>query len=189
MARAVIGRIDRQQEKNLPEDVNAQWVSGRNYEGEWVRIAGKRPRRVLLYFPGGAFIMRSAEFHKSMVARICREAKARAFLVHYRLAPETPFPGGLEDCLAAYHGLLKQGVKPVNITLAGDSAGGGLVLSTLLALRDENTPMPKNAVVISPLGDMTYSGESRKFNKVKDPMLPVNRSSNMHEWYIGEAVA
>ena len=186
--RAVLGTMDEQQVKILPPDINARPVRKANYEGEWVRIAGKRPRRTILYFPGGGFVVRTATQHKAFVAKICREANARALLVHYRLAPEVPFPGGLEDCLAAYHDLLRQGVAADAITLAGDSAGGGLVLSTLLALRDEGTPLPANAVLLSPLADLTYNRGSRVFNKWRDPMLPTHRTSKMQELYIGDAL-
>ena len=186
-ARSMTGRFEEQQEALLPDDIRAKKVSTDGYEGEWVRIGNKRPRKTILYFPGGGFIMRTAVQHKGFVAKICRAANARALIVHYRLAPEVPFPGGLEDCLAAYHDLLEQGVEPGNITIAGDSAGGGLVLSTLLALRDEGTPMPKNAIILSPLADLTYSGKSRVTNKFRDPMLPTHRASEMHELYIGDA--
>ena len=187
--RGMTATLDERTEKTMPEDIKAKLVQRPGYEGEWVSIGRKRPKKVILYFPGGAFIMRMAAQHKVFVAKICREANAKALLVHYRLAPEVPFPGGLEDCLAAYHDLLAQGIAAENITLAGDSAGGGLVLSTLLALRDEGTPLPKNAIVLSPLADLTYSGESRKFNQRKDPVLPTHRVSEMHELYIGEALA
>ena len=186
--RSMTGTLDEQGEKNLPEDINARLTSKKDYEGEWVRIKGKRARKTILYFPGGGFIMRTRTQHKSFLARICRAANAKALIVHYRLAPEVPFPGGLEDCLAAYHDLLKQGCDPADITIAGDSAGGGLVLSTLLALRDEGTELPANAAVLSPLADLTYSGGSRKFNKRRDPMLPTHRASEMHELYIGGAL-
>jgi monoterpene epsilon-lactone hydrolase len=186
--RAITGPMDEQQEKILPEDISAKQVNKKGYEGEWVRIKGKRPRHTILYFPGGGFVMRTRTQHKSFVAKICRAANTRALVVHYRLAPEVPFPGGLEDCLAAYHDLLGQGVDPADITVAGDSAGGGLVLSTLLALRDEGSPMPCNAIILSPLADMTYSGGSRHFNKRRDPMLPTHRASQMHQVYIGEAL-
>jgi acetyl esterase/lipase len=186
--RAMSDSSTERRKKNLPEDINARMVYSDDYEGEWVRIKTKRPKKTILYFPGGAFIMRSAVQHKEFVARICRAANTRALIVHYSLAPEVPFPGGLENCLAAYHDLLKQGIDPADITIAGDSAGGGLVLSTLLALRDEGSPMPFNAVVLSPLADLTYSGESRVFNARKDPMLPTHRASDMHELYIGEAL-
>ena len=186
--RGMTATLDERMEKTMPEDIKAKLVQRPGYEGEWVSIGRKRPKKVILYFPGGAFIMRTAAQHKAFVAKICREANAKALLVHYRLAPEVPFPGGLEDCLAAYHDLLAQGIAAENITLAGDSAGGGLVLSTLLALRDEGTPLPKNAIVLSPLADLTYSGGSRKYNQRKDPILPTHRVSEMHELYIGEAM-
>ena len=186
--RKMTTRREQRQDKELPDDVRWKNVSTKDYDGEWIRIAPKRPRKVLLYFPGGAFVMRTAAAHRSFVSRICRVANTKALVVHYRLAPETPFPGGLEDCLAAYHDLLQQGVAPSDIVLAGDSAGGGLVLSSLLALRDENSPMPSCAIILSALGDMTYTGESRVFNKYLDPMLPTHRASDMHKIYIGQAL-
>jgi acetyl esterase/lipase/hemerythrin-like domain-containing protein len=186
--RSMTGRFEEAQEQNLPDDIRSKKVKKEGYEGVWINIAGKRPRKVILYFPGGGFVMRTAVQHKGFVAKICRAANTKALLVHYRLAPEIPFPGGLEDCLAAYHDLLDQGIRPTDITIAGDSAGGGLVLSTLLALRDEGSPMPANAIILSPLGDLTYTGESRKFNKYRDPMLPTHRASQMHQIYIGDSL-
>ncbi len=186
-ARAMTTRFEDQQATLLPEDLTWRPVKNKDYEGEWVSIGKKRPRKIILYFPGGGFIMRTAVQHRGFVGKICRAANARALIVHYSLAPEIPFPGGLEDCLAAYHDLLDAGHKPGDITIAGDSAGGGLVLSTLLALRDEGTPLPRNAIVLSPLADLTYSGESRRFNARRDPMLPNHRASEMHDLYIGEA--
>ena len=186
-ARSVMSKLDTQQEALLPDDIHVREVVGPDYSGEWVKIRNRRPRRTILYFPGGGFVLRTATQHRAFVAQICREAGARALIVHYRLAPEVPYPGGLEDCLAAYHDLLSQGVKPGNITIAGDSAGGGLVLSTLLALRDEGTPMPSNAIVLSPLADLTNSGESRIINKYRDPVIPAGRLSQLQQMYIGDA--
>jgi monoterpene epsilon-lactone hydrolase len=186
--RNLTGHLDEQRAESLPEDISVKPISTGTYEGEWVRISGQRAQRTLLYLPGGGFIMRTRVGHSAFVARICRVARARALVVHYRLAPEVPFPGGLEDCVAAFHDLLKQGCDPSNITIAGDSAGGGLVLSTLLALRDEGSPMPAGAIVLSPLADLSYSGESREFNKRRDPMLPNHRASHMHQIYMGDAL-
>lgn len=186
--RSITSRFEEQQAQRLPEDVRVKPVNTPTYDGEWVQIARQRPRRTLLYFPGGGFVMRTPAMHRGMVARICRAARCKSLVVHYRLAPETPFPGGLEDCLAAYHDLLEQGFDPGEIVIAGDSAGGGLVLSTLLALRDEGSPMPAGAIVLSPLGDLTYSGESRHFNRRRDPMLPNHRASMMHQLYMGDAL-
>ena len=184
--RNVTSRMDDRQV--VPEDVRWREVSEPGYEGEWIHIHPRRPRKILLYFPGGGFVTRAPIQHRNFVSRVCRSANCKALVVHYRLAPETPFPGGLQDCLTAYHALLAQGIDPENITLAGDSAGGGLVLSTLLALRDEGSPMPSGAVLISPLGDLTYSGKSRRYNKHKDPILPTLRASAMHQVYIGDAL-
>ncbi|MBW2245361.1 MAG: alpha/beta hydrolase fold domain-containing protein [Deltaproteobacteria bacterium] len=184
--RRMSGAFEEQQARTLPDDIKSRVVNKDDYSGEWVSIKGKRPKKVILYFPGGGFVMGATIQHKAFVARICRAANRKALLIHYRLAPEVPFPGGLEDCLAAYHDLLNQGYEPEDITIAGDSAGGGLVLSTLLALRDEGTPQPANAIVLSPLADLTYSGESRKTNKHRDPMLPTHRASEMHQIYIGD---
>ncbi len=185
--RGMTGAFEQQQARTLPDDIKVHAVSEqKDYSGEWIGIRGTRPKKVILYFPGGGFVMGATVQHKAFLARLCRAANRRALLIHYRLAPEVPFPGGLEDCLAAYHDLLKQGHAPEDITIAGDSAGGGLVLSTLLALRDEGTPQPANAIVLSPLTDLTYSGESRRFNKHRDPMLPTHRASEMHQIYIGE---
>jgi monoterpene epsilon-lactone hydrolase len=186
--RSFTGSMDEQQEKIQPEDIRDRDVNRPGYQGVWVRIAGKRPRKTILYFPGGGFVIRTATQHKFFVAKLCRKANAKALLVHYRLAPEVPFPGGLEDCLAAYHDLLRQGIKPADITIAGDSAGGGLVLSTLLSLRDEGTELPANAIVLSPLADLTYSGGSREFNKRRDPVLATQRAAQMEQLYIGEAL-
>ena len=184
--RSMTRRLEEQQAGRLPADIVSHPVGGRDYAGEWIRIGRARRRKIVLYLPGGAFILRATVQHKAFVARICRAAECEALLIHYRLAPEVPFPGGLEDCIAAYHDLLREGHRPEDITLAGDSAGGGLVLSTLLALRDEGTPMPANAIVLSPLADLTYSGESRKTNRFRDPLLPTHRASEMHALYIGE---
>jgi len=189
LMRSMTRSIDARQEDKLPEDIRCKNVSATDYDGRWVQVAGKRPSKVLLYLPGGGFIMSAGSMHTSFVAKVCREAGVRALIVNYRVAPEVPFPGGLEDCVAAYHDLLQQGVKPGDITLMGDSAGGGLTLSTLLALRDEGTPMPASAIVLSPMGDLTFTGESRVFNKRADPVLPAYRSSKMHQMYLGEALS
>lgn len=186
--RAITLRADELGEKNLPPDIKSAVVNHADYQAEWIRIKGKRPRKVLLYLPGGGFIIRTAVQHREFVARMCRVAGTKALLVHYSLAPEVPFPGGLEDCLAAYHDLLRQGYQADNITLAGDSAGGGLVLSTLLALRDEGTKLPARAIVLSPLADLAYRGNSRLHNKRADPVLPTQRIAAMQALYIGESL-
>ncbi|EGO53981.1 hypothetical protein NEUTE1DRAFT_148450 [Neurospora tetrasperma FGSC 2508] len=112
--------------------------------------------RVMFYIHGGAYFFGSVNEHRFMIQRHARKLRARAFAPEYRLAPQFPFPCGLQDCLAAYLYLLTQ-QEPKTIILAGDSAGGGMVLSLLVILRDQGIPLPAGAVLISPWVDLTHS--------------------------------
>lgn len=115
---------------------------------------------VLLYFHGGGFVFGSLRTHGELIGALARAARARTLSLEYRLAPEHPAPAAVTDAVKAYRFLLAQGTPPGNIALAGDSAGGTLVLSTLLALRDAGDPLPGAAVAISPWVDLACSGES-----------------------------
>lgn len=139
--------------------------------GEWVVPESATGRRVILYFHGGGFIGGSPETHRPLVARLAHAASARALVPQYRLAPEHPYPAALRDAADAYRWLLTQGVTPNNIIFAGDGSGGGLVLATLLALRNAGLPLPAAAVCFSPWTDMTLSGWSMLKNKVSDDAL------------------
>jgi acetyl esterase/lipase len=139
--------------------------------GEWVVPESATGRRVVLYFHGGGFIGGSPETHRSLVARLAHASSARALVPQYRLAPEHPYPAALRDAADAYRWLLTQGVTPNNIIFAGDGSGGGLVLATLLALRNAGLPLPAAAVCFSPWTDMTLSGWSMLKNKVSDDAL------------------
>jgi len=148
-------------------------ADGAGVAAEWVEFPESRSERVLLYFHGGAFMFRFPAIHAGMVAAWCRPLKARALMVDYRLAPEHPYPAGLDDCHAAYRWLLAQGVPPRSIALGGDSAGGNLALATLQRIRAAGEPMPACAVLLSPLVDFTLSGRSIVANARRDPMLPL----------------
>ena len=163
-------------------------VGAHSFRGEWIRTAESSDALTLLYLPGGGFILPASGQVSAMVARLCRLSGARSMLVHYRLAPEHPFPAGLEDCLAAYRYLLELGTDPRSIVIAGDSAGGGLTLSTLLALRDDGDPLPGGAVVISPFTDFSFGGESRFSNARRDPMLSPDSMHHMNELYLDDAL-
>ncbi|MEO5819280.1 MAG: alpha/beta hydrolase, partial [Vicinamibacteraceae bacterium] len=119
---------------------------------------------VLLYFHGGGFCFGSLRTHGLLVGALARAARARTFAAEYRLAPEHTAPAAHQDALAAYHHLLGEGIAPHDIVLAGDSAGGTLVLSTLIALRDAGEPMPAAGVAISPWVDLSCSGASFQSN-------------------------
>ena len=115
---------------------------------------------VLLYFHGGGFVFGSLRTHGEMIGALARSARARTLSLEYRLSPEHPAPAAVDDAVTAYRFLLSSGIEAKNIALAGDSAGGTLVLSTLLALRDRGIEMPGAAVAISPWVDLGCSGES-----------------------------
>lgn len=120
--------------------------------------------RWIFYLHGGAYVFGSPRSHAPLLARLARVTRARVLAVDYRLAPEHPCPAALDDALAAWQWLVDQpggrGVQPENITIAGDSAGGGLSLSTLLALRDRDRPLPGRALLLSPWTDLALTGET-----------------------------
>jgi acetyl esterase/lipase len=132
-------------------------------EATWLEPPGAG-RAVLLYFHGGGFCFGSFRTHGVLAGALARAARARTFAAEYRLAPEHTAPAAHEDALAAYRHLLGQGIAPEQIVLAGDSAGGTLVLGTLLALRDAGEPMPAAGIAMSPWVDLTCSGASFQGN-------------------------
>jgi acetyl esterase/lipase len=154
------------------KDVEAHPVLISSIRGEWVvPESASGGRRVILYFHGGGFIAGSPESHRPLVARLAHAASARALVPQYRLAPEFPYPAALRDAADAYRWLLTQGVTPSNIIFAGDGSGGGLALSTLLALRNAGLPLPAAAVCFSPWADLTMSGWSMLKNKGNDDTM------------------
>ena len=163
-------------------------VAAHAFRGDWIRTPESSDALTLLYLPGGGFMLPASGQVALMVSRICQVARSRALLVHYRLAPEHPFPAGLEDCLAAYRHLLDLGTDPQSIVIAGDSAGGGLTLSTLMALRDDGDPLPAGAVVISPFTDFSFGGESRFSNARRDPLLSAKSMKMMNTLYLDDAL-
>jgi epsilon-lactone hydrolase len=127
---------------------------------EWVMPPGEAGGRVLMYLHGGGYQLGSLATARHLVALLSAAAQAQAFSVDYRLAPEHPFPAAVDDSVAAYRWLLAAGHDPASIAIAGDSAGGGLVLATLVALRDSGDRLPAAAVAMSPWTDLALTGES-----------------------------
>lgn len=121
---------------------------------EWIEPEGADKSRVLLYLHGGGYVMGSLNSHRGFIGALAQRCEMRALSVDYRKAPEHPFPAALQDAVAAWHWLLRQGYRPQDVVLAGDSAGGGLVLALLLHLRDAGLPLPAAALCLSPWTDL-----------------------------------
>lgn len=136
-----------------------------------VETPGNHPSAVLLYFHGGAYALGSAADSVGLAADVVRRTGVRAVSVDYRLAPEHPYPAAVQDAVAAYQGLLKDGVPPSAIAFVGESAGGGLAVAALVALKDAGLPQPASAAVFSPWADLTLSGASLTGKAEADPAL------------------
>ena len=152
--------------------------------GEWITPLKVADGRTILYLHGGYFLAGSIVSHRNLAGNIAAAAQARALIIDYRLAPEHPFPAGLEDAYSAYCWLLAQGIRPGQILLAGDSAGGGLVLSLLLVLRQRGASLPAAAVCLSPVTDMTHGGASRRSNADKELMVDPRISAQVPALYL-----
>jgi epsilon-lactone hydrolase len=149
--------------------VSCRHVSAGGVDGEWI-VPADAPHKAILYFHGGGFRIGSVASHRDLIAQIAEASGCRILAINYRLAPEHRFPAALDDCLAAYSYLLGQGIKPANIAFAGDSAGGNLVLATMLALRDRGLPLPVAGVLMSPWTDLAATGASYTSRADSDPI-------------------
>ena len=155
----------------LPPNVRVEHVDAGGVPAEWISGGTAEPQGVIVYLHGGGYCLCSVNTHRDHVARLARATGARALLIEYRLAPEHPFPAAVDDAVAAYRWLLRQGDAPHRIVIGGDSAGGGLTAATLLALRDAGDPLPAGAFLISPWLDLTHEGESMTSKAAADPMV------------------
>lgn len=156
----------------LPKDVAVEPVRIGGRDALWLRPAGAAPDRVLLYFHGGGYVMGDCRSHAPIVAKFARGSAANALVFDYRLAPEHPFPAAVDDAVAAYDWLRGQGVAPGDMVFAGDSAGGGLALATLLALKGRRAEQPAAAVTLSPWTDLACSGASFVTNLPSERLAP-----------------
>ena len=170
----------------LPEDVSATHGELGGVPVITVETPGNDPSVVLLYFHGGAYALGSAPDSVGLAADVSRRAGARVVSVDYRLAPEHPFPAALDDAVAAYRALLDQGVPSTRIAFVGESAGGGLVVATLVALRDADQPQPSSAALFSPWVDLTVSGASATTKAALDPALTPQALRTRARDYLGE---
>jgi epsilon-lactone hydrolase len=170
----------------VPEGVRSEKLDAGGVPAEWIEMPGAQPGRSLLYLHGGGYVLGSIDTHRSLIARIAAATKARCLAIDYRLAPEHPFPAAVEDATKAYRWLLAQGQEPSRLAIAGDSAGGGLTLATLLALRDAGTPLPAAGVCLSPWTDLEGTGASATDPTIGDPMITADGLRATGRDYIGK---
>ncbi|HOP04326.1 MAG TPA: alpha/beta hydrolase [Tenuifilaceae bacterium] len=161
----------------IPEgiEVKPQVVNGVN--SEWLIPQGSNPEKVIMYVHGGGYVSGSCNDHRGFVSKFAKNTGVKNLVYEYGLAPEKPFPAAVNDSLLVYRWILENGFKPENILLAGESAGGGLALAILLALKEQKIPFPCGAVAISPWTDLTCSSDSYK-TKNKYSVAPLN------SWYV-----
>jgi acetyl esterase/lipase len=144
---------------------------------------------VLLYLHGGAFAVGSGWAYRSLWGSLARAARATGLAVDYRMAPEDAFPAAVDDAVAAYRSLVEQDVSPARIAVVGDSAGGGLVVSMLVAARDAGLPLPATAVAISPWADLACAGRSMIDKADEDLSLDADELRTLAARYLGGANA
>jgi acetyl esterase/lipase len=136
-----------------------------------ITIDGIESRRVVLYFHGGVYVIGDAFQAAGLASQVGRRTDAKVISVDYRLAPEHPYPAAVNDALAAYEALLRGGTAPSDIAFAGESAGGGLAVATLVNARDHGLPLPAAAFVMSPYADLTLSGATMETKRKADPLF------------------
>ncbi len=158
-------------------------------KAEWSTAPGAREDRVILYLHGGGYTSGSNLSHRHLVTELGRAAQARTFAIEYRLAPENPFPAAIDDALAGYRHLLDIGFAPSSIAIAGDSAGGGLTVATLLAAREASLPQPACAVCISPWVDLAQQGATMGSKASRDPLVQREPLLIAAGAYLGDAGA
>ncbi|MCU1430460.1 MAG: Alpha/beta hydrolase fold-3 domain protein, partial [Actinomycetia bacterium] len=151
---------------------------------EWVRADGARAGTAVLYLHGGGYCIGSIRTHRALAARISRATRLEVLLIDYRLAPEHPHPAAVTDAARAYDFLIASGIPANRIVIAGDSAGGGLTFATLLALRDNNTPLPAAGVAISPWTDLECNSETFTTRAELDPMCTAVGLKQMADWFL-----
>ncbi len=171
----------------IAEGVKSEPVTIGDMQAEWIVPAEIDNDAVILYLHGGAYCLGSITTHRSMVSFIAKAARAKALIIDYRLAPENPFPAAVEDAVSAYRWLLAQGVSPQKLIMAGDSAGGGLSVATLVDLKQKGELLPAAAVCLSPWVDLEGIGASMTAKAEVDPMIQREGLMEMAKAYLAKA--
>jgi len=172
----------------IPKGITIRDETIDGMKSEWLIPDGADPLKIILYVHGGGYVSGSCSDHRGFVSKFAKNTGIICLVYEYRLAPENPFPAALNDSVKIYKWMLFSGFKPENILIAGESAGGGLCLAILLALKAYNIALPVAAVAISPWTDLTCSSDSyRTKNKVS--LAPLNSWTVFSKYYVGENTA
>ncbi|HET6257320.1 MAG TPA: alpha/beta hydrolase [Pseudonocardia sp.] len=155
----------------LPDDVTVTPGMLGGVPTAEVTIDSIDPRQVVLYFHGGVYVIGDAFLAAELASQLGRRTRARVVSVDYRLAPEHPYPAAVDDALAAYEALLRDGTAPSDIAFAGESAGAGLAVATLVNAREHGLPLPASALAMSPYVDLTLAGRTLDTKRAVDPLL------------------
>ncbi|MCY4230991.1 MAG: alpha/beta hydrolase [Alphaproteobacteria bacterium] len=154
-----------------PQEAEVTPVTVAGRYAEWIAAPSCLADRAVLYLHGGGYVIGSCESHRNLAYNIAAASKAKVLLLDYRLAPESPFPAAVDDAVAAYCWLLDEGFSPSGLSIAGDSAGGGLAVAALTASRYRGQPMPAAGLCLSPWVDMEGIGASMAAKEDEDPTL------------------
>ena len=171
----------------LPADVSVEKVGAGGVPAEWLTTPGAARDAAILYLHGGGYVIGSLDSHRHLAAESGRAAQCLTLNLGYRLAPEHPFPAAVEDALAGYRFLLASGFQPGRIVIAGDSAGGGLVVAAMLAIRDAGLAQPGGGWCLSPWVDMEASGSTFESRADADPMVQKAGILDMAKTYLNGA--
>ena len=155
----------------LPPDVTVTAAALGGVPTAEVTVDGIEPRNVVLYFHAGVYVMGDAFLAADLASQVGRRTHAKVISVDYRLAPEHPYPAAVDDAFAAYEALLQDGTAPSDIAFAGESAGGGLAVATLVNARDHGLPLPAATFVMSPYADLTLAGTTMETKRAADPLM------------------
>lgn len=164
-----------------PPDVRTQAITAGDVPAEWVSTPGARSDRALLYLHGGGYTEGSPATHRELISRLVRRTSVRALGVRYRLAPTHTFPAAVDDALSAWRWLTAQ-LPPERIAIVGDSAGGGLGLALMMALRDAGEPGPCLGAFMCPWADLEITGDSAT---CEDPLIPLEALRERGRLYAG----
>jgi epsilon-lactone hydrolase len=170
----------------LPDDVECTPVKVGDVPAEWIRAVDVRKDGAILYLHGGGFVIGSVASHRALIAALGAASAMQVLAIDYRRAPESRFPAALEDAMSAYWWLTRHRFPAHRLVLAGDSAGAGLVVAALVALRDAGVRLPAAAVCLSPWVDLECTGESLVTRAERDPMLSKELLVALAGAYLGD---